>query len=489
MVADLVGQYTAELAEASSSDDFFDRGTAVLDQIPTEKISSNFAVLDEADKISEFQRILARIPQDSGRLDLFTCPRYINAITSLIDPETEAGKRMAANLLYFAFDHYGSKLRPRWDNWGFARGLLDSEKVMMMHLFEPKNPDLWLRSLAENHGDPLWNEKVGMIIKAVGMPTMADRLRFLLGYGTVGADERSGLEFLLTDILGYPELEEYYRSKGGLGEDEHLPLPLSLSEVYENYDFSRYPVSLETEKFRMKNLTAIFDELKIGKEARICDAGCGTGWLTGELLEGGFKSVSGLDIDPVNLKKAEELYPEVEFVQGEIEEMADLFADDKQGVVLMLGRTGTHAEDWGSLIDQMMAINEALEMGGYLIMDWPNPQAKGGIYEEYTTAIRKAYRRHGFSEAELEDLDVVVDGPATIGQKSKEVYNRLVPRIERLKERVRSWGFILEQEIVEELPNGTGKDENIVLVLRKVEDYGPAAQRSYVQEPLTVLPR
>ena len=77
---------------------------------------------------------------------------------------------------------------------------------------------------------------------------------------------------------------------------------------------------------------------------------------------------------------------------------------------------------------------------------------------------------------------MVVDGPATMTEKSKQVYNRLVPRIGRLKERLRSWGFLLELEEVEELPNGTGKDENVVLVLRKVEDYGPAAERAHLQD-------
>ncbi|HLE50268.1 MAG TPA: methyltransferase domain-containing protein [Patescibacteria group bacterium] len=480
-VAGLVGQYAAEL-DRVSEEEFFAKGSGVFDQISTEAIKANFAALTESEKAAEFREILARIPEDSNRLDLFTCRRYVNVVTALVDLETELGKETAGDLLDFVQRQYGDKIKPRWINFGFRRGLVDREAVMIMNLLEPKNSDLYLRALAGDPSDLRWNEKVGMLIKALGMPALADRLRFLLGYGKVGSSEGKNLEFLLRDILGYPELEKYYLDKGVIKEGERLPLPLSLSEVYENYDFSRYPVSLETERFRMKNLMKIFAKIGIGKEAKICDAGCGTGWLTGELLEADFTKVTGFDIDQVNLKKAKELYPGANFVQGDIDELGELFRDQKPEVVLMLGRTGTHAEDWSELNDQMMAINESLEMGGILIMDWPNPQAKGGIYEEYATTIRRAYRRHGFSEEELDDLAVVVDGPATMTEKSKQVYNRLVPKIGRLKERLRSWGFLLELEEVEELPNGTGKDENVVLVLRKVEDYGPAAERAHLQD-------
>ncbi len=112
-------------------------------------------------------------------------------------------------------------------------------------------------------------------------------------------------------------------------------------------------------------------------------------------------------------------------------------------------------------------------MGGYLVMDWPNPKAKGGIYEEYTDCVRKAYERHGFTDREMEGLEVVVDGPATASQKCREVYNRLAPDVlqDGFKWRMRSFGFEVMYQEVEELPNGTGKDENVVMVLKKVTDF------------------
>ncbi len=459
----VLGQFVEELKKDEGGD-----------HVSAGSFRENWQALPEDRKRGEYQAILKRIPDDTQQLGLFECDRYINEIVSLIDRETVVGREMASDLFDFIYEQYGEKVRPRWDNLGFARGSSEPERVAMMFMLEPGQEDLYLRVLAENRDDEKWNEKVGMLIKARGMPALADRLRFLLGYGAVRDEaERAGLEFVLRDILGYPELEEYYRAKGELASGEHLPLPLSLSEVYENYDFGRYPVSLETEKFRMKNLVAVFKRFGIGKEARICDAGCGTGWLTGELAEAGFTSVSGVEIDPVNLARAKELYPKVEFIQGAIEEMEILFKSEKMDVVLELGRTGTHAEDWDGLRRQMVSINEALEMGGYLVMDWPNPKAKGGIYEEYTDCVRKAYERHGFTDREMEGLEVVVDGPATASQKCREVYNRLAPDVlqDGFKWRMRSFGFEVMYQEVEELPNGTGKDENVVMVLKKVTDF------------------
>lgn len=463
-VTELVSQYVVGLIEA-------DELGKPLDGVSFEIAQSSFEALAENERMTEFRRILDKISGQAEKLGLFTCGRYINAVVGLIEKDTEVGKRMASDLLDFVFKEYGEKVRPRWINEGFALGTSEHERVAMMFILELKQEDVYLKTLAENKDDPEYNLKVGMLLKARGMPALANRLRFLLGYGTVSADERVGLEFLLRDILGYPELEEYYRQKKVIIEGEHLPLSLSLSEVYGNYDFSRYPVSLKTEEFRMRNLMKLFEQLEVEKGDRICDAGCGTGWLTGELVEAGFSNVTGFDVDPVNLSKAENLNPEVSFFQCEIEEMDLVIGKDKLDVVLLLGRTGTHAEDWDGLDTQMMSVNGTLEMGGCLVIDWPNPDVMGGVYEEYKNCIEQAYRRHGFSNEEMEGLDVVVDGPATATEKSKQVYNRLVPHLEQFRARVRRWGFELVSEIKEELPNGTGKDENVVMVLQKVEDF------------------
>lgn len=433
-----------------------------------QRLAENFEVIGDDEKPRVFRSILDRISVDIKNLHLFEGGYYINAITKLVNLETEAGRQMGRDLLDFAYINYANKLRPRWDNLGFAKGLSETERMTMMFLYEPvDSPDVYLDALSESIDDPEFSLKVGMMIKAVGMPAMADRLRFRLSGSDLSQERRFRLEYLLRDILGYPELEELYKRKGFLKDHEHLPLALNLADVYKNYDFSNYRVSQETDKFRLQTLERIFKRFEVEKGSRGCDIGCGTGWLTNELAAAGYNML-GIDIDPVNLEKARKQYLGVSFEEINISELGagmELF-----DWAVELGRTATHAEDWEKLRVQMCSINETLVTNGLLIVDWPDPQAIGGLYEEQTNCVRDAYRRHGFTDDELDGLDVLVDGPATVDDRSLFVYNRLVPKIKDIRMRALGWGFNVVMEVAEELPNGTGRDRNIILVLSKSRD-------------------
>lgn len=401
--------------------------------------------------------------------------RFVRSLISTLDT-LEGPKKSEAYIKIFdkLIDEYGDKIPAEWmGDYFVLKDMSKSEYVVVTEFVGFYRE--FLDSLVDTGRDKNVDKEIGFLIKMRGVPDLANTLRYRLIRGNFDSEEqKAGYEDILRGILAYPEIEEYYRKIDVLGPEEKLPLPMRLEDVYANTDFSSYPVSEETRKFRMKNLNDIFTKIGITDGSKICDIGCGTGWLVDDLLAFGYKNVTGVDSDPTQLATARNLFPMANFIEADMEQRGlHLFFGKKevyQDAVLMLGRTSTHAEDWETLDIFFENIYDALKFPGYLIMDWPDVDAKGGVYEEYRDCVKKMYKRYGFSDEELDAVIVQIDGPASRGEHPLYplyLYNRLVPSLDEIKKRLGGYGFDLVETIEEDLPNGTGKDKNVVMILKK----------------------
>lgn len=374
-------------------------------------------------------------------------------------------ERMAGELLD---DYYGSP-----DEFRGSIGNKDEADFIYQLTNESAGAYILALIQIEDKTTQSYREKLGMLIRLYGTATISGYLMDRIENSKEPDDSEYKLKVdLLRDVLGYPDIEEYYVKIGKLKPGEKLPLVTNLGQVYEKYDFSLYPVSERTEKFRTQVLGEIFKSLGIDPEtSRGCDAGCGTGWLLSEMQKLGFRASNlfGVEIDDTNIRKAEQLNPGIKIFNGTIQNMWSHFWREKLDWITVLGRTATHAGSWAVLGRFLNGVSNSLKDGGYLFVDFPDPKAKGGVYEEYGNRMKQAYKRHGFSDEELEDMCVLVDGPAARGDIElfpKYLFPRLVPNIDAIKKRVGDYGYDIVREVVEELPNGTGVDKNILLVLK-----------------------
>lgn len=222
-------------------------------------------------------------------------------------------------------------------------------------------------------------------MKFKGLPAVANDLRKLMTDQTISEVKRDVATKIVGEILGLDGLEKKMKSEGKLANDDHLEVHAFLGGVYKKCNFAEYKVSLRTKEFRMRNLRGIFEKVGIGKEAKICDAGCGAGWLMEELMGAGYTHVSGFDNDPTELATARALLPgEANLSEGDLYSMHRKYKDNPQDVLLIMGRTITHAETEYYMEQILLSAFGTLddENGGYLIFDLPDTEVSGGAYEE-----------------------------------------------------------------------------------------------------------
>ena len=101
------------------------------------------------------------------------------------------------------------------------------------------------------------------------------------------------------------------------------------------------------------------------RDPRILDLGCGTGWLS--VILGRFGPTTGIDLSPVAIERARQLYPDVEFVAG------DLFsASLPQGAfdVVVGVQVIEHVEDPAQFLN---LVADVLRPGGHLLLITDNP--------------------------------------------------------------------------------------------------------------------
>jgi 2-polyprenyl-3-methyl-5-hydroxy-6-metoxy-1,4-benzoquinol methylase len=100
---------------------------------------------------------------------------------------------------------------------------------------------------------------------------------------------------------------------------------------------------------------------------RVLDAGCGVGWGSKLILEAGAASVVGVDISEEALADCRQRAPEVDFVQGDLQELS--FGDGEFDIVVCFEAL-EHVEDTSSALDELTRV---LSEDGILFVSSPNP--------------------------------------------------------------------------------------------------------------------
>lgn len=119
----------------------------------------------------------------------------------------------------------------------------------------------------------------------------------------------------------------------------------------------------EPSKIRLRAIGEVMTELKI-KDAKIFEAGCGTGWLSSKLSE--FGKVSACDLGSQIIETAQKTYPHIEFLSGDVETL-DLPVNVFD--VVVTSEVLAHVPDQPAFIRRLA---DLLKPGGTLIITTQN---------------------------------------------------------------------------------------------------------------------
>lgn len=150
---------------------------------------------------------------------------------------------------------------------------------------------------------------------------------------------------------------------------------VQLSSQREYYDayWTNHQQSLNAHEVRrlaeILNAIALIMESKGGKwaEIRICDLGCGRGWLSAELSK--FGSVTGVDLSPEATLRAQEQWPHLQF------QAVDILAWRPQDAfdLVVSSEVIEHVPDHARFA---ATVRYLLREGGHLILTTPNGRVK-----------------------------------------------------------------------------------------------------------------
>jgi len=151
------------------------------------------------------------------------------------------------------------------------------------------------------------------------------------------------------------------------------------SKYYDNYWSKHQQVFNlhELERVAMV-IRALTERIKLSGESklpiRICDLGCGRGWLSDILSR--FGSVTGVDFSSEAIKIAKVKYPHVEFIQANALE----FTTDYSFDIVVSSEVIEHIEDQNRYLQTAAQI---LKPGGFIIITCPN----GGQWDAWQAEI------------------------------------------------------------------------------------------------------
>lgn len=150
-----------------------------------------------------------------------------------------------------------------------------------------------------------------------------------------------------------------------------LVQPLSSQRVYYDEYWQSHKFDLiPDEVLRLAEILKAIAQLMpnfLGQDIKICDLGCGRGWLSAELTK--FGSVTGVDLSPKAINAASQRWPNVRFLSADIltwrpDESFDLIVSSE--VIEHVPSPKQFAE----------TIHHLLRKGGYLVLTTPNGSVK-----------------------------------------------------------------------------------------------------------------
>lgn len=137
----------------------------------------------------------------------------------------------------------------------------------------------------------------------------------------------------------------------------------------------------------------------LAHEREVLDAGCGVGWGTARLLEGGASRAVGLDIDARAIENAVQRVPSATFVRGDL--MALPFDAGEFDLVVSF-ETIEHVPDPQHALDELQRV---LRPGGWLVISSPNrgvyPAGNPFHLSELTSAELESSLRARFEHVSL----------------------------------------------------------------------------------------
>lgn len=147
--------------------------------------------------------------------------------------------------------------------------------------------------------------------------------------------------------------------------------PLTIDEQQAYYD-KRWPEESERpnrlELWRLTEiLRALVDtELNFAVQTvKICDLGCGRGWIAQHLSS--FGNVTGVDLSAEGVRQAQEKWPHIRFEQGDITK----YRSNERFDIVISSEVIEHIEDKKAFFDTVRTL---LKPGGHFIVTTPNPK-------------------------------------------------------------------------------------------------------------------
>jgi len=201
----------------------------------------------------------------------------------------------------------------------------------------------------------------------------------------------------------------------------------SLTEIYQNIDFSKYFLNNpEVTKFEVDFLEEAINGLEkvqnnVNKyEIAICDVGAGTGRHSLELARRGYKNITAIDEEKKHIEFIQRQNPSIHVIQNDWHLLSrlDEFYRQKMDFVFMLGRSLTHnrrPDEMVHCFDQLLGI---MSREGRLCFDFEDTS--------YGERGRRfvAFKENLISKGILvPKTGVIFDGPDDVHRYNRQVLN------------------------------------------------------------------
>jgi ubiquinone/menaquinone biosynthesis C-methylase UbiE len=140
--------------------------------------------------------------------------------------------------------------------------------------------------------------------------------------------------------------------------------PVNDVQIWDDWNLKfRQRKLSEPSQRRLREVGAAMADLKI-RDAKILEAGCGTGWLSAKLSE--FGKVTAIDIGKKIIDLAQETYPHIDFRSGDVETL-DLPVNYFD--VVVSSQVLAHVADQPRFVHRLAQL---LKPGGFLLIDTQN---------------------------------------------------------------------------------------------------------------------
>lgn len=182
---------------------------------------------------------------------------------------------------------------------------------------------------------------------------------------------------------------------------------------------------------------------KVSPSASIAELGCGTGTMTGLLVEEGL-DVMGLDISSDMLAEARKKYPDISFLEAD---MRDFKLSEKKDVIVSICDSINYVLTTEDLVKTFSSVRENLNEGGIFIFDLKTKfffenALDGRTYRDRGIGFRCTWKNHFDASSNIHSylLDIKVkDGGKWVS--TKEVHRQRAFAAREIIEAAKLSGF------------------------------------------------